>query len=60
MTMTDAVCADGDSATRPTPQAVTAANALVAYEGLAFNVTTAVSPETMKHNICWTYTVTRQ
>ncbi len=60
MTMTDAVCVDADSSTRPTVQAVTAANALVVGESLAFNVTTAVAPATMVHRICFTYAVTRQ
>jgi hypothetical protein len=60
MTMTDATCADGDSGTRPTVQAVSENNALVAGESLAFNVQNAVDPETMKTTICWTYTVTRQ
>ena len=60
MTMTDATCVDADSSTRPTVQAVTAANALVVGESLAFNVTNAVAPETMTHRICFTYAVTRQ
>lgn len=59
MTMTDATCGDLDAGVM-TPQAVTANNTMTAYEGLAFNVTNAVNPETDKYTICWTYTVTRQ
>ena len=40
--------------------AVTAANTLVAGEGLEFSVANAVSPETDKYLICYTYTVDRQ
>ncbi len=60
MTMTDMTCADGDSAVRPTVQAVTAANALVAGESLAFNVTNTPVPATDKYTICFTYRYTRQ
>lgn len=40
--------------------AVTAANALVAGEGLEFSVANAVSPETDTYLICFTYTVNAQ
>lgn len=40
--------------------AVTAANTLVAGEGLEFSVANAVSPETDKYLICYTYTYDRQ
>ena len=39
---------------------VTAANGLVAGEGLEFNVTNAVSPETDAYTVCYTYTVDAQ
>jgi len=60
MTMTDITCADGDSATRPTFQAITAANTLVAGESIQWTVTNAVAPETMKHTICINYTSQQQ
>jgi len=41
-------------------QSVTAANSLVAGEGLAFDVDNAVSPETDEYTICFTYTYNRQ
>ena len=40
--------------------AVTAANTLTAGEGLEFSVANAVSPETDKYLICYTYTYDRQ
>ena len=39
---------------------VTAANVLVAGEGLRFDVTNAVSPETDVYTVCVSYTVNRQ
>lgn len=39
-------------------QSVTAANTLVAGEGLAFDVDNAVSPETDEYTICFTYEIT--
>ena len=60
MTMTDATCTDVDSAARPTIQAVTAANALVAGESIEFVVTNTVAPETDKYTICVIYKYTVQ
>lgn len=57
ITGTNPTCATTGSSTYA---AVTAGNALVAGEGMAFDVTNSVDPETDKYTLCWTYTVDRQ
>lgn len=57
ITGTNPTCATSGNATYA---AVTAGNALVAGEGMAFDVTNGVDPETDKYTLCWTYTVDRQ
>ncbi|MGI9298592.1 MAG: hypothetical protein ACR2QC_11955 [Gammaproteobacteria bacterium] len=58
MTHTAPTCSTGTG--NSTYQAVTAANSLVAGEGLRFDVDNAVSPETDEYTICFTFTVDRQ
>lgn len=58
MTMTDFTTSDWGA--EPTPQAITGANGLIAYEGFSFNVTNAVSPETDDYQICFGFKVIPQ
>jgi len=57
ITGTNPTCATTGNATYA---AVTAANGLVAGEGIAFDVTNTPNPETDEYTICVTYTVDKQ